>query len=66
MSEHFAGSRVYQIPKEVKLSDLFEEIEVNKSRYGIKNWGISQSSLEDIFLDIIKQDEDGEEGLMPF
>jgi len=52
------GSRVYQTGKEVKLSEVFAEIETKKSKFGIKNWGLSQSSLEDVFLDIIKKDED--------
>lgn len=55
------GSCTYQIPKDAKLSDIFAEIETNKNRYGIKNWGISQASLEDIFIDIIKKDEESGE-----
>ncbi|ORX90745.1 hypothetical protein K493DRAFT_265395 [Basidiobolus meristosporus CBS 931.73] len=36
---------------------LFEKIETNKHQYGIIDWGLSQTSLEEVFLRII-QDAD--------
>jgi len=47
------GFRTYQIPKDMQLSKIFKEIESNKSKYGIKNWALSQSSLEEVFIDVV-------------
>ncbi|KAG0321451.1 hypothetical protein BGZ99_003922 [Dissophora globulifera] len=38
---------------------LFEEIEAHKHEHGIDDWGLSQTSLEEVFLRII-QDEDAD------
>ncbi|KAG0365950.1 hypothetical protein BGZ54_005998 [Gamsiella multidivaricata] len=38
---------------------LFEEIEMHKHEYGIDDWGLSQTTLEEVFLRII-QDEDAD------
>ncbi|RUS17892.1 hypothetical protein BC938DRAFT_476136, partial [Jimgerdemannia flammicorona] len=32
---------------------LFEEIEAHKTEHGIDDWGLSQTSLEEVFLRII-------------
>jgi ABC-type multidrug transport system ATPase subunit len=39
------------------ISKLLDEIESRKSDLGIEDWGISQTSLEEVFLNIVK-DED--------
>ncbi len=50
------ASSVYQIPQSTSLADVFTEFEMNKLRYGIKDVGLSQSSLEEVFLNIIGDD----------
>jgi len=45
----------------VKLSQVVQEIERNKARTGIRNWGISQTSLDDVFFSIVQKDEDLED-----
>ena len=48
------GVRVYTVPKaSVKVGELFESIEAQKVALGIKDWGLSQTSLEEVFLTIV-------------
>ena len=49
----FNGQFVYQVPTEnFDAQKLFNEIESNKKRLFITDWGISQCSLEDVFTRI--------------
>eukprot|EP01080_Neovahlkampfia_damariscottae_P005388 gene5388-9195_t len=59
----FYGISVFNIPNEnSKISFLFSEIEKKKREKNvIKNWGLSQTSLEDVFLEVIKRDESVDE-----
>lgn len=58
----FAGNIQYEIPKQyVKVSKVFKEMEQNKEKFGIKDWALSQTSLEDVFLNIVRRDEEEEE-----
>jgi len=53
-----ASNSVYEfIPTKGLISRLFKIIEQNKDRFGIIDWGISQSSLEEVFLSIISEDD---------
>eukprot|EP00026_Physarum_polycephalum_P002573 Phypoly_transcript_02580.p1 GENE.Phypoly_transcript_02580~~Phypoly_transcript_02580.p1 ORF type:complete len:904 (+),score=109.04 Phypoly_transcript_02580:144-2714(+) len=57
----FGGIRAYKVMKgDFLLSDLFKKMELNKYRYGIKEWSISQASLEEVFLAIVTEDESDE------
>ena len=38
------------------VSMLFEQME-NSKQYGVVDWGISQTSLEDVFLNIVKESD---------
>jgi ABC-type multidrug transport system ATPase subunit len=51
------GSLQYSIPRDVRLSAIFDTMNVNKERLCIRDWGVSQSSLEDVFLNIVARDE---------
>jgi len=53
--DNFAGTSSYEFNGDVKISSLFKEIEEHKQEYGIQFWGISQTSLEEVFLRIIKE-----------
>ena len=50
----FNGSYVFLIPlsKKFKPSRLYKEMETNKDRLLIQDWGLCQSSLEDVFTKI--------------
>ena len=37
------------------ISKIFEEMEANKEKLFISDWGISQTSLEDVFLKIVEK-----------
>lgn len=53
----FNGNLVYQIPIDsCKVSVVFGEFEDKKRDIGIADWGISQSSLEDVFMRVIGED----------
>ena len=57
-THRFAGNAAYQIPStNLVISELFEVMEEKKDEAGITDWGISQTSLEDVFLTIVRNDE---------
>lgn len=37
------------------VSEVFLKLQKNKSKLGIKNWGIINSSLEDVFLEVVSK-----------
>lgn len=54
----FGGHAEFQVPAgSVKISSLFEKFEAKKKELGITDWGISNTSLEDVFLEIIRTEE---------
>lgn len=53
MIREFNGSFVYQVPLEgFNPERFFIEMEKNRARLRITDWGISQCSLEDVFMRI--------------
>lgn len=57
LTSEFLNNLAYQVPiSKHKLSYIFQEIERNKLKMGIEDWGISQSSLEDVFLKVIEEE----------
>ena len=56
LATDFNGSLIYLVPLEGTLvSDIFAAFEEKKDSLGIADWGISQSSLEDVFLNVIDE-----------
>eukprot|EP01133_Synstelium_polycarpum_P003606 gene3606-4130_t len=47
----------YLIPKGSDISIIFDEIARNKEAWGIKEWGVSQTSLEEIFMKMVEREE---------
>ena len=48
------GVRIYTVQKnDVQIGELFKAIEAAKGELGIKDWGLSQTSLEEVFLTIV-------------
>ncbi|RKP20418.1 hypothetical protein ROZALSC1DRAFT_28087 [Rozella allomycis CSF55] len=39
------------------ISRLFEHIELRKKEQGIQEWGLSQTSLDEVFLNIVQEDD---------
>lgn len=57
------GNHIFQVPiSGGGMSKFFEEMERNKIRMRISEWGLSQSSLEDVYLKIIEMNKN----LKPF
>jgi len=52
----FNGNFVFEVPLEgLSISKIFESLEANKEELGISDWGISQSTLEDVFMEVVEQ-----------
>ena len=53
------GTSTYQVKRnQLVVSEVFDKIESMKHTVGITDWGVSQTSLEDVFLKIAKVEED--------
>jgi len=37
----------------LKISTIFEKLEAHKTELGISDWGLSQSTLEDVFMEVV-------------
>lgn len=56
-----AGTASYEVPRsDVRLSDIFETIEGNKKQLGVIDWGISNATLEEVFLKIAESSAENE------
>jgi ABC-type proline/glycine betaine transport system ATPase subunit len=55
----FKTNIIYEIEKQyVKVSKIFKQIESEKDNVGISDWALSQTTLEDVFLNIVRRDEE--------
>jgi len=58
VEENFAGNCTYHIPaKGFLMSFLIQEMLEHKESAHIADWGVSQTTLEDVFLNIVRADE---------
>ena len=58
LAESFPGNSTYEIPKQdFEMSVLLERLMDPQSTALIRDWGLSQTTLEDVFLNIVKNDE---------
>ncbi|KAJ3021009.1 UNVERIFIED_CONTAM: hypothetical protein HDU68_009875 [Siphonaria sp. JEL0065] len=54
----FTTMASYEFPStQNAISSIFEKMEAGKAQNGILDWGISQTSLEDVFVRIISEDD---------
>jgi len=59
ITEEFSGTATFQVPRQdLIISDLFTEMESHGKDNDITDWGINQTSLEDVFLTIVRNEED--------
>lgn len=57
--ETYADSCSYKLEKEeLVVSELFQLLDSAKTRVGILDWGLKMTTLEDVFLNIVKQNRD--------
>lgn len=60
--ESYATQATYAFPKEgVRVGEVFEAIEEGKTAAGIAEWGVGETTLEEVFVRIIGVD--GEEAV---
>jgi ABC-type multidrug transport system ATPase subunit len=55
MVDAINGVRTYIVPKgpQMRMSSIFDGMESQKESLGIKDWGLSHTSLEEVFLQIV-------------
>jgi len=61
---HFGKTYTYMLPKkDIEVSSVFRLMEdrSNRSAHGIREWGLTQTSLEEVFVKIVRDDEALEE-----
>lgn len=52
---HLAGTQKFQLSKQdVKLADVFKEVESAKKELSIHAWGLTDTTLEDVFIKVAK------------
>jgi len=62
LQESFPGNFTYRIHRQdFVMSSTLQQVLSCKDEYGIRDWGISQTTLEDVFLNIVKNDESTED-----
>ena len=50
---HISGTQKFELPKqEVKIADVFHEVENAKGRFSIHAWGLADTTLEDVFIKV--------------
>lgn len=57
----FVGNAVFTLPKNIQVSWLISELEKHKQDQRIKDYAFSQTTLEDVFLNIIAETEDDQQ-----
>jgi len=57
LEEAFAGTISFRVPKEkLVVSKVFEVMQFNRPEY-IHDWGLSMTTLEDVFINILRMDQ---------
>lgn len=53
-----SGTQKFEMPKQVvRISEVFEAMEHAKRRLNIHAWGLSDATLEDVFIKVAKESE---------
>ena len=56
MESSVGGAADFSLPRsDVRLSAVFEVMESQRERLGISDWGITETTLEEVFLAICNQ-----------
>ncbi|CDY62599.1 BnaCnng40510D [Brassica napus] len=52
---HLAGTQKFELPKqEVRIAEVFRAVEKAKSNFTVFAWGLSDTTLEDVFIKVAK------------
>ena len=57
LPDSLGGSVTFSLPRSVHLGRVFDVMEASRERLGVDDWGVSQSTLEDVFISIVERDE---------
>ncbi|KAL7618451.1 hypothetical protein Lser_V15G00410 [Lactuca serriola] len=53
---NISGTQKFELPKEaIKIADVFRAVENAKSRFVVQAWGISDTTLEDVFIKVARE-----------
>lgn len=52
LPDSLGGSVSYSLPRDVDLARVFTVMEASREEFQVRDWGVSQSSLEDVFVGI--------------
>ncbi len=56
-STHVGAIATYMLPKDIDVADLFQRMEAHKSNVGVREWGLTQASLEEVFVKVVETAE---------
>lgn len=52
---HVSGTQKFEIPKkDIEIAHFFEAVEAAKRRFSIQAWGVTDTTLEDVFIKVAK------------
>ncbi|ERN03835.1 ABC transporter A family member 7 [Amborella trichopoda] len=52
---HLSGTQKFELPKqEVRIADVFQAVEIAKKKFTIQAWGLADTTLEDVFIDVAR------------
>lgn len=58
LTENMNRTRTYSLPKHgTSISNIFSAMEENRARYGIREWGITMTTLDEVFMRIVQAAE---------
>lgn len=50
---HISGTQKFEIPKQdVKIAGVFQAVEDAKKKFDIQAWGLTDTTLEDVFIKV--------------
>ncbi|AES91236.2 ABC transporter A family protein [Medicago truncatula] len=53
---HLSGTQKFELPKEdVKIANIFQAVEVAKRNFTVFAWGLSDTTLEDVFIKVARE-----------
>lgn len=52
---HIPGTQKFEISKDMKISTIFKAVEEAKKRFDVYDWGISGTTLEDVFIKVARE-----------
>ncbi|XP_047156053.1 ABC transporter A family member 7-like isoform X1 [Vigna umbellata] len=53
---HLSGTQKFELPKEdVRISDVFQAVDVAKRKFTVSAWGLVDTTLEDVFIKVARE-----------